>query len=122
MIVHTDHMNLAYKHFNTECVMRWRLILREFGPKLKYIKGERNVVADALSRLELNNKELNTFNYPKLYGMDDKELTSAAYPLRFKHIARAQNNNNKLINKVQKLDSYTIKSCLLYTSPSPRDS
>ena len=32
--------------------MRWRLILEEFGPELKYIKGENNVVSDALSRLE----------------------------------------------------------------------
>ena len=29
--------------------MRWRLILEEFGPELKYIKRENNVVADALS-------------------------------------------------------------------------
>ena len=33
--------------------MRWRLILEEFGPELKYIKGENNVVSDALSRLEM---------------------------------------------------------------------
>ena len=32
--------------------MRWRLILEEIGPELKYTKGENNVVADALSRLE----------------------------------------------------------------------
>ena len=50
--VYTDHKNLTYKSFNTERVMRWRLILEEFGPELKYIKGENNVVADALSRLE----------------------------------------------------------------------
>ena len=50
--VYTDHKNLTYKHFNTERVMRWRLILEEFGPELKYIKGENNVVSDALSRLE----------------------------------------------------------------------
>ena len=37
--VYTDHKNLTYKIFNTECVMRWRLILEEFGPELKYIKG-----------------------------------------------------------------------------------
>ena len=32
--VYTDHKNLVYKHFNTERIMRWRLILEEFGPKL----------------------------------------------------------------------------------------
>ena len=33
--------------------MRWRLILEEYGPTLEYIKGETNVVADALSRLAM---------------------------------------------------------------------
>ena len=41
--------------------------------------------------------------------MDDKELTSAAYSLHFKHIVRAQNNDNELLNKVQKLNNYNIK-------------
>ena len=50
--VYTNHKNLIYKKFNTERVMRWRLILEEFGPELKYIKGENNFVSDALSRLE----------------------------------------------------------------------
>ena len=37
--------------------MRWRLILKEFGPELKYINGENNVVADALSRLNINDNQ-----------------------------------------------------------------
>ena len=49
--VYTGHKHLTYKYFNTERVMRWRLILKEFGPELKYIKGENNIVADALSLL-----------------------------------------------------------------------
>ena len=38
--VYTDHKKLTYKHFNTERVMRWRLVLKDFGPELKYTKGE----------------------------------------------------------------------------------
>ena len=34
-------------------VMRWRLILEEFGPDIRHIKGEDNVVADAISRLPM---------------------------------------------------------------------
>ena len=51
IIVHTDHENLTYKNFNSDRVMRWRLFIEEYSPDLKYIKGEENVVADALSRL-----------------------------------------------------------------------
>jgi hypothetical protein len=53
LVVHTDHKNLTCKNFNTERVMRWRLILEEYGPELRYIKGENNIVADALSRLDM---------------------------------------------------------------------
>ena len=39
--VYTEHKNVALKYFNTECVMRWHLILEEFIPEIKYIKGEK---------------------------------------------------------------------------------
>ena len=39
--VYTDHKNLTHKMFNTERVMSWCLIIEEFGPELKYIKGEK---------------------------------------------------------------------------------
>jgi RNase H-like domain found in reverse transcriptase len=51
IVVHTDHANLTYKHFNSDRVMRWRLFIEEYSPDLQYIKGENNVVADALSPL-----------------------------------------------------------------------
>ena len=37
--------------------MRWRLILEEFGPELKYFKGENNVVANALSHLGMSDNQ-----------------------------------------------------------------
>ena len=55
IVIHTDHKNLTYANFNTDRVIRWRLIIEEYGPNLKYIEGPKNVVADALSRLGLKN-------------------------------------------------------------------
>ena len=51
--IHTDHKNLTHKltAFQTQRVMRWRLLIEEFSPHFHYKKGEQNVVADALSRL-----------------------------------------------------------------------
>ena len=36
--------------------MRWRLIVEEYGPELRYLQGHKNIVADALSRLHLTPK------------------------------------------------------------------
>ena len=33
--------------------MRWRLILEEYNPEIIYIQGSKNIVADALSRLDI---------------------------------------------------------------------
>ena len=37
--IYTDHKNLTCKHFNTNIVLRWRLILEDYGPYIEYIKG-----------------------------------------------------------------------------------
>jgi hypothetical protein len=57
LIVHTDHENLTYK-IHSDRVMRWRLFIEEYSPDLRYIKGENNIVADALSRLEIANETM----------------------------------------------------------------
>ena len=51
--VHTDHKNLVHETCQMlfDRVMRWRLVIEEYGPKIFYILGPNNVVADALSRL-----------------------------------------------------------------------
>ena len=55
--VYTDHKKRTYNVLLTERVMRWRLILEDFGPKLIYIKGENNVIDDALSRLYMSDNQ-----------------------------------------------------------------
>ena len=91
IIVYTDHKNLTYKNFNTERVMRWRLVLKEYGPKLEYIKGESNVVADALSRLEMqdtetNEQHLELSEMAEVFGMTKEDLTPDIFPLSYKNI------------------------------------
>ena len=51
--VHTDHKNITHtvSKFTTQRVMRWRLLLEEFGPAFFYKKGDENIVADAFSRV-----------------------------------------------------------------------
>ena len=40
----------------------WRIILKEYGTDIEYIKGEKNILADALSRLPLNRIQETTHN------------------------------------------------------------
>ena len=63
--------------------MRWRLILKEYGPELIYIKGENNVVADALSRLDLQPTTLPATleTMAEHFGLDDDDFPVDAYPL-----------------------------------------
>jgi hypothetical protein len=105
--VYTDHKNLMFKNFNTERVMRWRLVLEEFGPDLNYVKGERNKVADALSRLNIDNSvELPTPN--DLEAMADCFATKAddvdplSYPLQHKAIMQAQKADKYLKKDFQR--------------------
>ena len=57
--VYSDHKNLVYEATLSESqrVMRWRLLLEEFGPNIIHIAGVDNIVADTLSRLKSNNVE-----------------------------------------------------------------
>ena len=91
--VFTDHKNLVYKNFNTERVMQWRLLIEEFGPKLTYIKGENNIVADALSRLRL--KEVD-FSLEAFAADDETSDFPTDFPLSYAQIAHEQNKDVKL--------------------------
>jgi len=92
--VFTDHKNLVYKHFNTERVMQWRLLLEEFRPKLTHVKGSNNIVADALSRLDIAEEEFSAEAYTGELA-DEEEEFPTGYPLFYKEIAFCQKNCKK---------------------------
>ena len=65
VIVYTDHQNLSYDNsdYSSDRVLRQRLLLEEYGAKVKYIKEEPNIVADSLSRLPKADKHEEELNY-----------------------------------------------------------
>ncbi len=54
MNVFTDHANLMRDALGltSDRVYQWRLLLEDYGPKIIYIKGIHNIVADTVSQLE----------------------------------------------------------------------
>ena len=105
--VYTDNKNLTYKYFYTKRVMRWRLILEEFGPELKCIKGENNLVADTLFRIEMSdNQEI--LNIYVIYGYDEEDMPDFAYTICYHDIAKAQETDAKLQQKIVSHKDYTL--------------
>ncbi len=118
IIVHTDHKNLTCKNFNTERVIRWRLILEEYGPELLYIKGEKNIVADALSRLNLMTLEEFQEQYhieptseamSELFAGDEDDVPDS-YPLVYRKIYDGQQADQELQDAYLKSDEYSKRT------------
>ena len=64
VIVWTDHKNLTGFNTKYKCdrVHRQRLQLEEYDADIRYIEGPKNVVADALSRLDIDKRTKEEFN------------------------------------------------------------
>ena len=115
LIVHTDHENLTYKHFNSDRVMRWRLFIEEYSPDLRYIKGEENIVADALSRLGILNAPLEEAHFTEelrsaCYALDEEDMPEDAFPLSYELIGKFQSKDKEILAELKKTQSrYAIK-------------
>jgi hypothetical protein len=76
--VYTDHKNLTRDALGltSDRVYRWRLLLEKYAPKIIYIKGICNTVADATSRLEYDPKLNKTNEYTHaMLGVEPEELS-----------------------------------------------
>ena len=51
--IYTDHASLAMTNatFNCQQVLYQQVTIKEFGPKIMHISGEKNIAADKLSTL-----------------------------------------------------------------------
>jgi hypothetical protein len=91
VIIHTDHSNLTFMNESqSPRIQRWKLLLDEFQPTIRYIKGEDNCVADYLSRLPDINAIDTDLRYPfsldviREYQLEDSQchgiLTTESTP------------------------------------------
>ena len=110
IIIYTDHQNLTYKNFNTNRVLRWRLILEEYGPKFIYLPGKKNIVADALSRLELDDSKQPTEFQSEVYNITKEEINMTKNPITYTNIAKHQQKDKNLIKLAKNNKDYSIKS------------
>ena len=109
IVVHIDHKNLTYKNFNMERVMRWWLLIEEFGPTIEYIKGPKNIVANALSRLDLESLPSDPQDMVDCYGLDKDDLPSNALLITYQLINHEQNKDKTLLAIVKGAKHYTLK-------------
>ena len=69
-----DHENLTHVNFNTEHIMHWHLLIKEFGPELHCTKGTNNVPADALSCLPADGDDVTTCQMSETFAIDPPQL------------------------------------------------
>ena len=104
LTVYTDHKNLTVEKFTTERVLRWRLMLEEYGSKIKYIKGPDNDAKYALIRHPL----INYYVKEGYITREHDKLDSKKLPLTYQKIDKYQHKEKNLVEKL-KLANYHIK-------------
>jgi hypothetical protein len=110
LIVHTGHENLTYKHFNSDRVMRWTLYIEEYIPDLRYIKGTKNVAADALSCVGILNSPMNEAHFTQalrseLHAFNDEGLPATTFPLSYAFLGKAQSTDVAILKETAKTKS-----------------
>jgi RNase H-like domain found in reverse transcriptase len=104
--VYTDHKNLTFANFNTDRVRRWRLIVEEYGPKIIYLEGKKNVVADFLSRHPMAEKTVNEVKFfDSIFQLEDE----AIFPLSFDIISDHQTRDKALQEIATNNPNYVTK-------------
>ena len=103
------------------------MIAEQFGAELRYIQGEKNIVADTLSRLELEpstvseadpsvleephaRKLAEAFATQQTPSREDRNLPPTAFPISFRLIAQEQQKDSYLKKKALTHKAYQVKN------------
>jgi hypothetical protein len=59
IIIFTDHKNNSFNGLKaSDRVLRWLVVIEEYGVTFEYLPGKKNVVADALSHLDIDSMKI----------------------------------------------------------------
>ncbi len=98
--VYTDHANLIRDALGMtlDRVYQWRLLLEEYGPKIVYIKGIHNTIADAISRLDYDpsvNQTAESYHMTKIKKRSSKRSQRQSWITVSKHWCNLKIDTNK---------------------------
>ena len=87
--------------------MHWQLLLKEYGVKLHYSKGENNIVVDTLSQLDLLPEKEQSFHHGTLLQLftadtikSTKQNINSVYPLKLLMIGKEQNKHTEPMQSI----------------------
>ena len=80
IIVFTDHKNNTFNGLKaSDRVLRWLLLLEEYGVTFECLPGKKNVVADALSRLDIDDLKIQEEEVLAL--LSESEHSNTKFPM-----------------------------------------
>jgi Integrase zinc binding domain len=87
--VYTDHKNNTFNGLKaSDLVLRWVLLLEEYGVSFEYLPGKKHVVADASSRLDID--DLRIRKEEVLALLSQSEFSSIRFPMHTALIFKEQ--------------------------------
>ena len=91
----TDYLNLTFPDtpFTCDRFLRQRWVLEGYGVDIEYIRGDENVVVDAMSRLPFEDEQMTRTEEVML---NRRSYEFDTYPISVTTIHRAQQDNEKL--------------------------
>jgi hypothetical protein len=92
IIVFTDHKNNTFNVLNpSDHVLRWLVVIEEYGVTFEYLPGKKNVVWDALSHLDIDSLKIQEEEVLTLLsGSENNSISNIKFPIHTALIFKSQ--------------------------------